>query len=161
MVAGFGSIFTGWALQTKIGIAGVLFLVLWLTGYFIGLLPWLGYRSASESNFGIGKLTALGNNKTAFSLGLNTMPLLKGQEFFVNYDTRIKSGELFIELYRPSFFKSGHRTRISISGKGQFVTPITVSGLYKLRMRGRVDNKGKGWDLSYSASWGARWQKAK
>ena len=157
-ISQLGSQLSNLPLVVKGGVAGIIFILIWLTGYFIGIFPWLGYRTATESNFGVGKVQFVGNNKAGLTLGITKLPLMRGQKLYVNYDVDIKTGSLQIWLYRPGFYGSGHRVRISQSGKGKVTFPVKVTGLYKLQLRGWSDNKGRGWDLSYTATWGAIWR---
>ncbi len=143
------------------GIVGLLALLAflgWGAAYVTGMFPWTGRESATLRSFGAGKVTMVGNTGNRSAFGFKSFYYLAGQEAVLSYTTDITAGGLRIYLTRAG----GLRQRISNtktvdqSGAGEITYIIPKSGLYRWSIRPTVTRGSKGYDLSYSASWGAR-----
>ncbi len=143
------------------GIVGLLALLAflgWGAAYTTGMFPWTGRESATLRSFGAGKVTIVGNSGSRSAFGFKSFYYLAGQEAVLNYTADIKAGGLRIYLSRSA----GLRQRVSNtktvdqSGSGEITYIIPQSGLYRWMIRPTVTRGSKGYDLSYSASWGAR-----
>lgn len=143
------------------GIAGLLVLLAflgWGVAYATGLFPWTGRESATLHSLGAGKVAVFGNAGGRSAFGFSSFYYLAGQEAVLNYQAEIRKGGLRIHLSRAGGIRkrvSGTKT-IGQSGSGEIAVIIPQSGLYRWTIRPTVTRGSKGYDLSYSASWGAR-----
>jgi len=134
-------------------------LVLWAIAYTSGAFPWLGYAWMERSSFGIGPVTILGENRAGTELGLDDFVFFKGQEVVIEYDADITAGSLWFHVFQPFDGELGDGTfhYVTESGKGVWTMPVEETGFYHITIEpSPVRGKGKGWDLGYTAKWGAR-----
>ena len=143
--------------------AGGLFVVallLWGVLYLSGVLPWLGYAWLTRQSFGAGPLSVIGQDQAGTSFGVSTFFFVRGQEVVIDYDADIRAGSLF--LYVHDLTKAGQAVGgsyfVTESGKGVWTYPVPKSGLYAITVEPSAGRgTGSGFDMSYSAWWGARW----
>jgi len=131
----------------------------WLATFAAGLTPWLGTASVSTSSFGLpggSKLfSVIGHDESSSSFGLDTMLLFSGQEFFVRYETEIRRGMLVISFGPPLRTAASTQYRyVRTNGAGEIAFQVSRTGLYEVRHDASPD--GRGYDLDYRVSWGAR-----
>jgi hypothetical protein len=130
----------------------------WFAAFASGIAPWLGQASVSTSSFGLpggAPFSIIGHNETSSSFGLDTMLLFAGQEFYVRYETELRRGMLLISLGPPTRRAAVTQYRyVRASGAGEIVFAIPKTGIYEIRHDASPD--GRGFDLDYRVSWGAR-----
>jgi len=130
----------------------LLAIFVWSALYWTGALPWLGYKNKHDSWAGIG------GTSQGMTLGTSRFLFFKGQTVFIDYDIdEINSGALWINVGRKFSPRSGEGRahQVTSAGSGRFAHKITSTGLYFVRVEGRMGTKGKGYDVAYSAKWGA------
>jgi hypothetical protein len=136
------------------------FLAGWLAIYGSGLWPWLGFVNMTRSSFGAGNLTIVGENRRGVDIGLDDFLFFEGQEVVIEYDAEVRKGSLWFHVFRmwDGELGEGSTHYVSESGKGTWTAPIAKTGLYHVAIEGSP-TRGEccGWDLSYHATWGARW----
>jgi hypothetical protein len=142
-----------WAVAAILGLA-----VLWGFAYGAGLVPWLGYEQRTVRNIAIGPLTHAGQSSAGFDIGLKTFLFLEGQEVFVDYDLEVRRGSLVVRVFDETRFEHILHTHIAESGTGRVAVRIPRTGLYEVTLEpSTIQGPGKGYDLTYDATWGARW----
>jgi hypothetical protein len=140
-------------------VAIVLALLAWLTGYAFGFFPWLGFAWLSRTSNGLGPIGIIGETSAGTSLGASTFLFFKGQEVVVAYDADIRAGSLWFYVYKPfdGELGDGSWRYVTESGSGEWTVPIRETGIYHITVDASpVRGKGRGWDLDYTAWWGAR-----
>jgi hypothetical protein len=144
-----------------IAIAIIVALAAWPLAYAAGIFPWLGYAWLSRSSIEVGpKHFILGEDKAGTSFGLNTFLFFKGQTIVISYDADIRRGCLWMQI-----FHLGHQGPDSSvfrcateSGRGEWRVPVAQTGIYDLIIHPSVvKGPGPGWEISYTAWWGAQW----
>ena len=141
------------------GLAFLLAIIAWLAAYALGAFPWLGFAWLSRSSFGVGPIGIIGENRSGTSLGASNFFFFKGQEIVIDYDAEISAGSLWFYVYKPfdGELGDGASHYVTASGSGEWTVPINETGIYHITVEpSAVRGKGRGWDLSYSAWWGAR-----
>ncbi len=142
--------------------AVLLFVVLavaWLAAYASGAYPWLGHASWTRRSTSLGGLTIAGEERMGWETGLDEFLYVRGQEIVIAYDADIRTGSLWFHVFRPfdGLLADGATHYVTKSGSGEWTMPVEETGLYHVTIEPTVvRGAGKGWDLSYSASWGAR-----
>jgi hypothetical protein len=139
-------------------LAGWLF-VTWLSCYWWGLWPWLGFASVTRSSFGAGSIAIVGENYRGFDVGLDDFVFYRGQEVVIEYDAEVRAGSLWFHVFQPwdGLLGDGATHYVSESGKGVWTVPVHETGLYHITIEGSPSfGKGSGWDLTYDVKWGAR-----
>jgi hypothetical protein len=134
-------------------------LVAWLTAYASGAWPWLGYAWMSRSSFGAGPVSIIGESRAGTSLGLDDFLFFEGQEVMIEYDADIRSGSLWFHVFQPWDGRLGDGVShyVSESGSGTWTMSVPATGVYHVTIEpSPLHGRGQGWDLSYSAKWGAR-----
>jgi hypothetical protein len=142
-----------------IGLAILAALALWVASYALGAFPWLGYAWLARSSFGAGPIGIIGENRAGTSLGISTFLFFKGQEIVIDYDAEVRAGSLWFYVYNPFDGELGDGVAhyVTESGAGEWTVPITRTAIYHITIEGSpTRGKGRGWDLSYTAWWGAR-----
>lgn len=147
----------------QIGLTGVTLLVaafgLWAAAYFSGVWPWLGYASAARSSFGAGPVSVIGQQGVGGSYGLEDFLFIKGQEVVIEYDTEIQAGSLSFHVFQPfdGVLGDGVLHHVTESGAGTWSWRVPKTGIYTVLIQPSVlHGAGSGYDLRYSAWWGAR-----
>lgn len=131
-------------------------IALWVIAYFSGAYPYLGYKSKHEqSGMGIGQ-------SSGTALGPGTFYFFRGQTIFVNYEAEITSGSLWIYVKPYGFgekrWQGALNRHIVTSSSGRLTYAVPKSGLYVISVKPSVTaGAGRGYDMRYSASWGAQW----
>lgn len=155
---GGGSITPSGGAAVKTGVALLGLPVLWALAYLGGLAPWLGFEHRSVQNIGVGPLTHAGGSGGGLAIGLEKFLFLEGQEVFVDYDVEVQRGSLVVRVFDYSRFEHILHTHIAQSGAGRVTVRIPRTGLYKVAIEpSAVRGPGEGFDLTYDATWGARW----
>lgn len=134
-------------------------LALWAAGYFAGAWPWLGYTWMSRSSFGAGPISVIGEDRAGTSLGLSDFLFLQGQEIVIGYDADITAGSLYFHVFQPydGVLGDGESHYVTASGSGTWTWRVPKSGIYTVLIQPSVvRGAGRGFDLRYSAWWGAR-----
>lgn len=136
----------------------VLAFAVWASAYAVGLFPWTGSESASLRSFGAGKVSIIGNQGRTGSMGFRQFYYWQGQEIMLRYRAEIKSGGLRIYPVRGAGVQLNPSDIVTISksGEGELVFPVRQSGFYRWSISPTVTRGSKGYDLSYTATWGAR-----
>ena len=143
--------------------AGGLFVaafLIWGVLYALGIVPWLGYAWLTRQSFGAGPLSVIGEDQAGTSFGVSTFFFVSGQEVVIDYDADIRAGSLF--LYVHDLTKAGQGLGgshfVTESGAGVWTYRIPKTGLYAIAVEpSTAVGAGSGFDMSYSAWWGARW----
>ena len=136
----------------------VIAVVVWAAAYFTGIFPWVGREGGTVKSFGAGRITIVGNQDNTSSLGFKTFYYWRGQEVMLHYDAEVRDGGLRIYLAEGG----GLRQRVfdvvtvSKSGTGELSYRIPKSGFYTWSISPTVTAGGRGYDLGYTAVWGAR-----
>ncbi len=136
----------------------VLVFVCWVAAYATGLFPWIGRESVTVSSFGAGKISIIGNQKRSNSIGFKQFYYWQGQQVMLSYSADIEAGGLRAYLVRGAGLDvdPSDIVTISESGVGELVRTIPQSGFYRWSIGPTVTRGSKGYDLSYTAAWGAR-----
>jgi hypothetical protein len=134
--------------------------LLWVSLYFTGFFPWLGYAWLKQESFGAGPVTVVGEDQAGTSFGPSTFLFLKGQEIVIDYDATIRTGSLW--LYVFDLTKAGQggggSHYVTQSGSGVWTYRVPRTGLYKITIDASVvRGAGRGYDMNYRVWWGARW----
>jgi hypothetical protein len=132
---------------------------LWAAGYLSGAWPWLGHASMSRSSFSIGPVGIAGEDSTGGSTGLQDFLYLKGQEIVIEYDADIRTGSLSFHVFQPfdGVLGDGVMHYVTKSGAGAWTWRVPKTGIYTILIAPSVvRGAGRGYDMSYSAWWGAR-----
>jgi len=147
----------------KIGWTGATLLAaatgLWAAVYFSGVWPWLGYAAMSRSSFGAGPVGILGEDSAGGSYGLTDFLYLKGQEIVIEYDAEIQAGSLSFHVFQPfdDVLGDGVMYYVTESGAGTWTWRVPETGIYSVLIAPSVTHgAGRGYDMSYTAWWGAR-----
>ena len=147
----------------QIGWTGSIVLVaafgLWAAVYVSGVWPWLGYASASRSSFGIGPVGVVGEDSAGGSYGLSDFLFIEGQEIVIEYDADIRSGSLSFHVFRPfdGVFGDGVMYYVTESSAGAWTWRVPETAIYTVLIEPSVvRGAGRGYDMRYSACWGAR-----
>ncbi len=143
------------------GIIGAVVLVAllgWGAAYATGAFPWTGRESATVRSFGAGKVTIVGSQKRRNSLGFKRFYYWAGQEIMLQYTADVRAGGLRIYLAHGAGLRQrvSDTWTVSQSGSGEFTYVIPQSGFYRWSINPTVTRGAEGYDLSYTASWGAR-----
>jgi hypothetical protein len=131
----------------------------WVLAYASGAFPWLGYAWLTRSSIGLGPVTVGGESRYGTSFGLKTFLLFAGQEAVVEYDADIRAGSLWLYVYEPYDGRLGDGVSryVTSSGSGTWTVPIRKTAFYTIVVEpSPTKGAGRGWDLSYTARWGAR-----
>lgn len=134
-------------------------LALWTGCYLTGISPWIGTAWMNRSSFGAGNITIVGENRMGTELGFSDFVFFEGQELVVAYDAEIETGSLWFHVFQPfdGTIGDGATHYVTESGQGEWTTRIPRTGYYHVTVEPSVlHGKGRGYDLSYSAWWGAR-----
>jgi hypothetical protein len=150
-----------WRGHLGAGAAAVLLFCLgvWAVAYGAGAFPWLGYAWISRSSFGAGPVGIIGETSAGTELGFSTFLFFKGQEITVAYDADIKAGSLGFYVYRPydGTLGDGVSHYVTESGAGEWSMPVPATGIYHITIEpSPAKGAGRGYDLIYTAWWGAR-----
>lgn len=141
-----------------IGLLALLAFVGWSVSYATGLFPWTGRESGTLRSFGAGKIAIIGNKGSRSALGFRSFYYLAGQEAVLHYAADVKAGGLRIYLVRSAGL--GQRVSgtemVNQSSSGEITHIIPQSGLYRWVIGPTVTRGSQGYDLSYTAIWGAR-----
>ena len=143
--------------------AGGLFVaafLIWGALYASGILPWLGYAWLTRQSFGAGPFSVIGEDQAGTNFGISTFFFMSGQEVVIDYDAEIRAGSLF--LYVHDLTKAGQGVGgshfVTESGAGVWTYRIPRTGLYAITIEpSTAKGAGSGFDMRYSAWWGARW----
>ena len=122
--------------------------------------PWLGYAWLTRQSFGAGPFSVIGEDQAGTNFGISTFFFMSGQEVVIDYDAEIRAGSLF--LYVHDLTKAGQGLGgshfVTESGPGVWTYRIPRTGLYAITIEpSTAKGAGSGFDMSYSAWWGARW----
>jgi hypothetical protein len=131
----------------------------WAAVYFSGAWPWLGYASMSKSTVSIGPIGIVGEDSTGDGYGLTDFIYLKGQEIVIEYDAEIRAGSLSFHVFQPFDGRLGDGVMhyVTESGAGTWTWRVPATGIYTVLIGASVARgAGRGYDISYSAWWGAR-----
>ena len=143
-----------------IGAVFVAFLTFWIVGYATGAFPWLGYAWLARSSIGgPGPISIIGETRMGSDFGVSTFLFFKGQKVVIAYDADIRAGSLFLYVYQPfdGTLGDGVSRYVTTSGAGEWSVPITRTAIYHITVEASpVKGAGRGWDMSYTAWWGAR-----
>ncbi|MFN2377858.1 MAG: hypothetical protein ABR538_15085 [Candidatus Binatia bacterium] len=134
-------------------------LVGWLSSYWIGAWPWLGYAWLDRSSFGAGPVTIIGEDSMGTTLGFENFVFFEGQEVIIDYDVDIRAGSLWFHVFEPfdGTLGDGVSHYVTESGKGTWTMPVRKTAYYHVTIDpSPVKGPGKGWDLTYTVKWGAR-----
>ena len=123
--------------------------LIWVSAYALGLAPWLGFASQTETF--VGQREA----PSGVSVGPRTFAFVRGQRIFVSYDlTRADAGALKVRVIRRGDLTPDPRATLTLdrseTGRHEYVVP--ASGLYTVSLRCAPDDQGC--DIAYRASWG-------
>lgn len=143
----------------RTAIALVCALMVWVSAYIIGVFPWFGAAWLKRSSFGAGPITIAGESRAGTSIGFDDFYLFEGQEVVIDYDVDIRTGSLWFHVFRPfsADLGDGVTHDVTSSGKGTWTTPVGETGYYHISVQPSVlHGPGEGWDMTYSAQWGAR-----
>jgi hypothetical protein len=141
------------------GIAAIALLVAWVGAYAVGAFPWIGYAWLERSSHGLGPITIIGETRVGTEFGFDDFLFFKGQEVVIAYDADIRAGSLWFHVFNlyDGVLGDGRYHYVSESGRGEWTVPIARTGLYHITVDpSPVRGKGRGWDLTYTAWWGAR-----
>lgn len=139
------------------GALSLLALGAWALGYATGAFPWIGYAWQKRASWGFDPpFSIVGSKGYGTSLGLTYFPFFKGQEIVVSYDVEIAEGCLWFYVFRPFVPGTGDGVShwVGASGAGEWTMRVPDSGIYAIAIKPMP--RGRGYDLAYSASWGAR-----
>ena len=136
----------------------VLAFVLWCAAYVTGIYPWTGREGGTVSSIGAGKISVIGNQKSINTLGFKTFYYWQGQEAMLHYKADIKDGGLRIYLSEGGGLRKPIFGIVNVdkSGEAELSYNIPRSGFYRWTISPTVTRGSEGYDLSYTASWGAR-----
>jgi len=136
----------------------VLAFLLWLAAYVTGLYPWTGWESAKVRNLSAGKISIIGSSRSGRYFGFKEFFYLKGQEAVLHYSLDVNAGGLRVYLAHggSKFGIASEPQTVAQSGEGEIVYRIPESGFYEWTIKPTVTRGTSGYDLSYSAKWGAR-----
>jgi hypothetical protein len=104
----------------------------------------------------------LSSSESGLSFGLKTIYLRQGSAFFVDYETQVNTGALYVGLFKawaPGEDKARLSHHVKETSSGQLVVPISESGWYHVVFDGSVlgnSPAGSGYHLSYTVRWGVR-----
>ncbi len=88
------------------------------------------------------------------------MVFFKGQTIVGSYDANIRRGCLGMHVW-PLFNRTpgDHVSQcVTTSGKKEWTVPVTKTGVYVISLDSSlIKGPGPGWDMDYTAWWGARW----
>lgn len=132
----------------------------WLGVYASGLWPWLGFANVTRRSTSAGNITIAGESRRGIDFGLDDFVFFEGQEVVIEYDAEVRKGSLRFHVFRlwDGELGDGSTHYVSETGKGAWTARIPATGLYHVSIEGSpTHGKCCGWDLSYNASWGARW----
>jgi hypothetical protein len=137
----------------------VVLVAAWLAAYASGAYPWLGHASWTRRSTTLGGLTIAGEERLGWQSGLDDFLFVRGQEVVIAYEADIRAGSLWFHVFRPldGLLGDGSTHYVTKSGRGEWTMPVEETGYYHVNIEPTVvRGAGKGWDLSYSVSWGAR-----
>jgi hypothetical protein len=141
----------------------VLFLAgiaVWALAYFSGLFPWLGYAWLKRDSFGAGPIAIVGEDRAGTTLGISHFIFFEGQEIVIDYSATIRAGSLWFYVFdiAKSGQGAGQGHYVTSSGTGIWTYRVPRTGLYTISIGPSVvQGSGRGFDMSYSVRWGARW----
>lgn len=145
----------GWRASLFFGAA----VIGWAGAYFSGAWPWLGFASLARSSHGAGAITIVGETRMGTEYGFDEFVFFEGQEIVIDYDAEIHAGSLWFHVFQPwdGVLGDGTTHYVTSSGKGQWTMRVPETGYYHITVEPSVvRGKGKGWDMAYTAWWGAR-----
>jgi hypothetical protein len=132
--------------------------VAWASAYLTGLFPWVGREGGTLKSFGAGKVTIVGSQDRTSSLGFKTFYYWSGQEVVLHYDAEVRDGGLRIYLVEGGGLRQRVFDAVTVSetGTAEVSYRIPKSGFYTWSIKPTVTAGGRGYDLGYTAVWGAR-----
>ena len=137
-----------------LGVPGVLIVLAWLLAYATGLFPWVGSKSWTESWSPTPAVLVATGSSHGSSLGTRRFVFLKGQTVVVEYElTRLDRGLLDVHIVQVGRLGGGRLERVRKPSRGRVEYVVPATGIYAINVRGAADKRG--YDLSYSARWGA------
>jgi len=141
-----------------VGALALLALVLWAAVYVTGIFPWTGREGGTLRSIGAGKISVIGNQNRTNAMGFKTFYYLQGQEAMLHYKADIKAGGLRIYLAQGGGLRQPVFGTVNVdkSGEAELSYAILQSSFYRWSISPTVTRGSKGYDLSYTASWGAR-----
>lgn len=133
-------------------------LAIWAIAYMTGLFPWTGREGGTLKSFGAGKITIVGNQDRTSSMGFKTFYYWSGQEVVLHYDADVREGALRIYLAEGGGLRQRVFDTVTVSetGSGEISYRVPKSGFYTWSINPTVAAGGRGYDLGYTAVWGAR-----
>jgi hypothetical protein len=149
----------GLARVIGVGIAAAL--ILWGALYVAGVFPWFGYAWLSRSSIDVGPgHFIIGEDRAGSTFGFNNFVFFNGQTIVFSYDATIRRGCLWMHVW-PLFDRApgDHASQcVTTSGKGEWTVPVTKTGVYVISVDSSlIKGAGPGWDMDYTAWWGAKW----
>ncbi len=131
---------------------------IWTTAYMTGLFPWTGREGGTLKSFGAGRITIVGNQDRTSSIGFKTFYYWSGQEVVLRYDADVRKGGLRIYLAEGGGLRQRVYDTVTVdeTGSGEISYRIPRSGFYTWSISPTVTAGGRGYDLGYTAVWGAR-----
>jgi hypothetical protein len=132
---------------------------IWALLYLSGAFPWLGYAWLARSSISAGPVGVIGESRAGTSLGVSTFLFFEGQNVVIDYDADIRAGALWFYVYRPfdGALGDGVAHYVTKTSSGVWGVRIPQTGFYSITIEPTVSRgAGHGWDMSYTAWWGAR-----
>lgn len=141
-----------------VGGLAVLAAAIWAAAYLTGIFPWIGREGGTLKSFGAGRITIVGNQDRTNSLGFKTFYYWSGQEVMLHYDAEVHDGGLRIYLAEGGGLRQRVFDTVTVNetGTGEINYRIPKSGFYSWSISPTVTAGGRGYDLGYTAVWGAR-----
>ena len=109
--------------------------------------------------YGVGPIGIIGETRVGTTIGATDFLFFEGQEVVIAYDADIRTGSLWFHVFQPFDGELGDGTYryVTESGSGEWTVPIRKTAIYHITVDASpARGKGRGWDLYYTAWWGAR-----
>ncbi|MCC7049881.1 MAG: hypothetical protein IT562_24450 [Alphaproteobacteria bacterium] len=132
----------------------------WALLYLTGLFPYLGYKSNTETfDSMFDNPSHLGwTASTGLDVGPETFLFFAGQEVFIDYRVDVRRGSLWLYVRPYVSWNSATQEHITASGHGRLVHRVASTGLYYVVAQpSNARGPGSGYDITYTATWGAMW----
>ena len=132
---------------------------LWAALYLSGALPWLGYAWMTRSSSSGGGIGVVGETRAGSGFGATTFLFFQGQNIVIDYRADIRAGALWLYVYRPfdGVLGDGVAHFVTETSAGVWAVHIPQTGIYSITIAPTVmRGAGQGWDLNYTAWWGAQ-----
>ena len=134
----------------------VILAALWFFAYGTGVFPYLGKKVWTERWAATPLVVVSDGVANGMNVGTRRFVFLKGQRIFVDYDLkRLTHGSLDVHIVQVGKIEAGGAgfKRVDRIGRGRVELVAPATGIYAISVKGSPDKNG--YDLSYSATWGA------